>query len=272
MGAVIGAVIATATFLVVISIREPEHPEPPVKESIIRSYIEVLGMKTFLTALLPWAFHITGVNILQGSMLYYFRYIYGNEGGFQIALPILLISAIIFIPVWVRISKTIGKKLSYNIGMSIFAASVLLFFLLGHRLDMWFSFVIMGVAGIGFATQYVMPYSIVPDIVEYDFAETGVRREGVFYGMWTFTSKVGQAMGIWLSGWILTLFNYQESVNGVPAAVQADSALIAIRLLTGPIPALFFISGVVILSFYPINTEMYEKIMEKIRLRATSDA
>lgn len=270
MGATIGTIVAIATLLVVFSVREPEHPEPAVHGKILKSYFEVLKMKTFLTALLPWAFHITGVNILQGSMLYYFRYIYGDPGGFQIALPILLVSAIVFIPIWVRISRSIGKKLSYNIGMSIFAVSVIVFFLLGHVLGMWFSFVIMAIAGTGFATQYVMPFSIVPDIVEYDFAETGVRREGVFYGMWTFTSKVGQALGIWLSGWILALFRYQESINGVPAATQPESAMLAIRLLTGPVPALFFIAGVIVLSFYPITNQVYDQIMEKIRLKATS--
>ncbi len=268
MGVVIGVIVALATMTVVLSVREPARSAAPASPGIIRSYIDVLGMRTFLLALVPWSLHITGVNILQGSLLYYFRYIYGDEGGFQVALPILLVSAIVCIPLWVRISRSIGKKTSYNIGMSIFAGSVLLFFILGHRLEVWFSYVIMAVGGTGFATQYVMPYAIVPDIVEYDDAENGVRREGVFYGLWTFSSKVGQAFGIWLSGMVLALFNYRESVGGVPAATQPDSALTAIRLLTGPIPALFFIAGVVVLTFYPITNEVYAQIMEKIRKRA----
>jgi len=257
-----------ATLTVVFSVREPLIEPSDHGPGIIRSYIDVLGMKTFLLALIPWSLHITGVNILQGSLLYYFRYIYGDEGGFRVALPILLVSAIVWIPIWVRISRSVGKKMSYNVGMGIFGVSVLLFFFLGHRLGIWFSYVVMAIAGTGFATQYVMPYSIVPDIVEYDDAKNGVRREGVFYGLWTFASKVGQAFGIWVSGLILALFNYRESIAGVPAATQPDSALAAIRFLTGPIPAVFFFAGIAVLSFYPITNEIYEEIIQKIANRA----
>ena len=35
-------------------------------------------------------------------------------------------------------------------------------------------------AGIGFATQCVMPYSTVPDIVEYDEVKNEVRRKSFF--------------------------------------------------------------------------------------------
>jgi len=268
MGAVMGVIMAATTLIVVLGVKEGARAKATgPQRNIIASYIDVLGMKTFLTALIPWSLHITGVNIIQASLLYYFRYIYGNEAGFQIALPILLASAILCIPLWVRISRHIGKKKSYNTGMLIFAGSVLLFFLFGHQFGMWFSFVIMAVGGVGFATQYVMPYSILPDVVEYDYSETGVRREGVFYGMWTFISKLGQALGIAASGWILTAFGYRETVAGAASAVQPDSALTGIRLLVGPVPAFLFVCGVIVLHFYPITRERYEQIMTRIKLR-----
>lgn len=265
-GTIIGAVIMTTSLIVVFSVRET-HAKPIVKHvSILRSYVQVLRIKPFLLALIPWAFHITGVNIIQGALLYYFRNIYGDEAAFQVALPILLASAIVFIPIWVRLSRYLGKRGSYNVGMSIFAASVIVFFLFGHTTSPRFAYIVMAIAGTGFATQYVMPYSIIPDIVEYDYAEHGVRREGVFYGLWTFMSKIGQALGITINGWILTMFGYRESIAGV-AVEQPDSALIGIRLISGPIPAFFFIMGVVVLSFYPISGAVYERIQETIRRR-----
>ena len=166
------------------------------------------------------------------------------------------------------ISKRIGKKLSYNIGMSIFAIIVILFFIFGHRVGVTFAFITMVIAGTGFATHYVMPHSILPDVVEYDYSENGVRREGVYYGLWTFSSKLGQAFAIALNGWILAAFGYDANVE------QTASARFGIRLLIGPIPALFFVAGVLVLSKYPINHEFYERIVEKIRAREgdTSEA
>jgi len=266
MAIVTGAVIMTTSLVVVLSVRE-SHAKPLVHHvNIFRSYLQVLSLKPFLLALIPWALHITGVNIIQGALLYYFRNIYGDEAAFQVALPILLASAIVFIPIWVRLSRYLGKRGSYNVGMSIFAASVIAFFLFGHTAGPRFAFIIMAIAGSGFATQYVMPFSIIPDIVEYDYAENGVRREGVFYGLWTFMSKIGQALGITINGWILTVFGYRESIAGV-AVEQPESALIGIRLISGPVPAFFFVMGVVILSFYPISGRVYENIQATIRRR-----
>ncbi len=272
MGAVTGGVMAATQLTVVLSIREQSKPIQHSEQNVFRSYLDVLTMKTFLTALLPWTFHMTGVNVLQTSLLYYFQYIYRDEGAFQVALPILLGAAILAIPIWVRISKRIGKKWSYNIGMSIFAAGVILFFFLGHRLGVQFSYAMMFVGGLGFATHYVMPFAIVPDVVEFDYAENGTRREGVFYGMWTFSSKIGQAVGVFLSGWMLSLFGYRESIRGVPAATQSESAMLGIRLLTGPVPATFFILGVVVLSYFPISNAVYQQIMEKVHRREAEGA
>jgi GPH family glycoside/pentoside/hexuronide:cation symporter len=260
-GTVMGAIMLITALVTVFSVREPLHGEAPPQQNILKSYAQVLGMKVFLTCLIPWTLHITGITIIQGALLYYFIYFYGNETGFQIALVSLLVSAMIFIPFWTVVSGKIGKKKSYNYGMLILAAAVMVFFLVGHRVPMEFSYLIMAVAGFGFATQYVMPYAIVPDVVEYDYAENGVRREGVFYGLWTFTSKVGQAFAIALSGWTLSIFGYR------PDLVQTDLALLGIRLLSGPIPVIFFIAGVVVLSHYPITREKYEEILKKIALR-----
>lgn len=267
MGGVMGAIMMATALVTFFTVREQYTARAVERINVLRSYLQVLRMKPFLTALIPWSLHITGINIIQAGLLYYFGNIYGDPGGFQVALPLLLLSSIIFIPIWVKISAHIGKKRCYNIGMLIFAASIMAFFFLGHILGINFSFVIMFVAGIGFATQYVMPYSLVPDIVEYDYAQTGNRREGVFYGMWTFVSKTGQAFGIALTGWILQAFGYQEPTVLVPQPVQSELALLGIRLLTGPIPASFFVAGVIVLSFYPITRDRYREIMEQIRRR-----
>ncbi len=260
-GTVMGAVMMVTALITVFSVREPVHGDAPPQINIFKSYAQVLGMKTFLTCLIPWTMHITGITIIQGALLYYYLYLYGTETGFQLALVALLLTSMLFIPVWTVISKSIGKKMSYNIGMAIVALAITILFFIGHRIPVETSYIIMAIAGIGFATQYVMPYSIIPDVVEYDYAENGVRREGVFYGLWTLTSKIGQAFAIALSGWTLSAFGY------IPDVAQTESSLLGIRLLCGPIPVIFFIAGIIILSFYPITREKYQEILDKIALR-----
>lgn len=260
-GTVMGAIMMVTGLITVFAVREPRHTEAPPQQNIFSSYAQVLSMKPFLTCLIPWTMHITGITIIQGALLYYYLYLYGSETGFQIALLALLLSSMVFIPIWTLISKRIGKKYSYNAGMLIVATAVSLIFIIGHRIPMELSYLIMAFAGLGFATQYVMPYSIIPDVVEYDYAENGIRREGVFYGLWTLTSKIGQAFAIALSGWTLSIFGY------IPDLPQTELSLLGIRLLCGPIPVFFFLIGVTVLSFYPLSKEKYEEILQKIALR-----
>ncbi len=260
-GAIMGGVMLVTAMITFFTVREPARSTPRRQEAVFRSYLAVLKQRVFLLALLPWMLHTLGVTIVTGALIYYFRYLYGNEGAFSIALPLLLVGVLVFIPVWVAVSKRIGKKLAYNLGMGFFACMLLLFFFLGPSLGVTFAYVVMFLAGIGFSTNYVMPWSIVPDVAENDYAENGLRREGVFYGLWTFAAKVGQALGAAAVGWLLGAFGY------APNVAQSGLSLLGIRLLCGPIPALFFVLGIVVLSFYPINRAYYDRIAAKARER-----
>ena len=133
MGTVMGFLMMATALLTFFAIREPRHPEKPAPDNIIKTYLGALKSKVFLTALLPWVLHTAGVTTVQGALLYFFRYIHKDEGYFQLALVALLAMSMVFIPVWVVISKRIGKKLCYNIGMGYVAVVVVLFFLLASQ-------------------------------------------------------------------------------------------------------------------------------------------
>lgn len=257
-GAVMGFIMFFTMIITIITVHENNNYKKEIKIPILKSYKEVLKLKAFLTALFPWTFHIMGITIIQSGLLYYFKYIIHNESLFQIALMILLLTSILFIPVWVKISKKIGKKLSYNIGMFIVTVFAIVFSFGTKKFGPTFGYIIMFLTGIGFATQYVMPYSIIPDIIEYDYSINKVRREGVFYGMWTFSSKVGQAFALFLSGWILSIFGY------IPEVEQTALSKLGITLLIGIFPAILFLIGISILFYYPIDKKFYNKIIKDI--------
>jgi GPH family glycoside/pentoside/hexuronide:cation symporter len=254
-----------------MSIKEKPATRAPERVNLFRSYWEVVRQKPFFTVLITYSLHMTGVGIVQASLIYFFRNIYQAEDQFGFALLFLLVSCLAMIPVWVKISRRIGKKRSYNTGMAIFAVAVMIFFVVGTRLPIWFAFVTFAVAGIGFSTHYVMPWSLIPDAVEYDFAENGKRREGIFYGMWTFTSKLGSALGLAVTGWVLEIFGYLEPSLFDAPPVQPESALLGIRLLTGPIPAVFFVLGILMLSTYPITQKAYAEIVRKSEARMAEE-
>jgi GPH family glycoside/pentoside/hexuronide:cation symporter len=256
MGIVFGAVMTISAVLLFLGTKEPPvHDEKhTIKQSIFKNYIDTFKNKPFVLILLTFTFNIVGVTIVQGSLIYYFKYVLLNEGLLTIALIVMLVTSMIFIPIWTKISYKLGKKQSYILGMSIFSIVVLLVFFIGHMIPIYIVIGMMFFAGVGFATHYVMPWAIIPDAVEYDYAQTGKRREGVYYGLWTFVTKVGQAIAGLLIGIVLDAFGYIE--NLIP---QSGDVQFGIRLLIGPITVVFFIIANIILSRYPIDEKFYNE-------------
>jgi GPH family glycoside/pentoside/hexuronide:cation symporter len=257
MGYFMGAVMLFTTLVTIWAVREPVHLEEPPTTGFLRTYREALKSPIFLTALIPWSLFIMGTSMVQGALVYYFAYIFGDEALFQIALVALLTFSLVFIPIWVRISEKIGKKRCYMIGMGIMGIGVMVFSLLGEAIGPIASIVVMALAGIGLSTHYVMPHAILPDVVEHDAINHGnIRREGVFSSLWTFSSKIGQALALAMNGWILALFAYTPNE---PTALSA----IGIKLLCGPLPLVWYIIGIVVLNYYPIDSEFYSRMMKQ---------
>ncbi len=257
IAAIMGGIMLVSALITVFTVKEPRGSvslSVPEK-GIIEEYWSALKTKPVRYALFPYMMHITGITVIQSGLMYYYKYIYQNEGGAMIALAIMLGVSFLCVPVCTFASRRLGKKLTSVIGLGIFGAAVLAFFLIGYGRGVEVIYVTMGIAGIGLSTQYILPFAMIPDIVDYDFAETGVRREGVFFSMWTFIGKVGQAFALLLCGLILDLFKY------VPNVAQTEQSKLGIRLLIGPVPVIMYAAGMVILIFYPITRKYYETVI-----------
>ncbi|AFY38617.1 putative sodium/sugar (melibiose) symporter [[Leptolyngbya] sp. PCC 7376] len=175
-------------------------------------------------------------------------------------------TALILLFVASAFSKKVGKKKVYFAGVSIWIlAQVGLFFLQPGQVGLMFFFAVM--AGCGVAVSYLIPWSMVPDVIELDELNTGKRREGVFYGFMVLLQKMGLAISLFLVGQALSWAGFVESVAGETPPIQPDSALFAIRVAIAPLPTLALIIGLVLAYFYPITKEYHEEIRLKLTER-----
>lgn len=257
-GAVMGFIMLATALVTFFSVKEPSHETREIPaQGFLKTYLEVFRNKAFVVLILAYACNIIAINFLQGILVYYFKYVYLAESRTTAAMVILLVIAMFFIPVSVPVSKRIGKKLTYQIGLAALAATCMILFFAGHILGMNFFIAMMGLAGVGLGLTYVAPWAMVPDAIEWDAVNTGSRKEGSYYGMWTFLSKCGQAISIGASGLILGLSGYAAETTLGPKAI------FAIRLILGPVPAAVFIGAILILSAYPITEKIYNEMMKK---------
>ena len=254
------AVLIVISFLPpFLTVKEPPLPVKVPGRNIFSSYGNALRNRPFVLILTAWMLNTIGVTVVLATIIYYFKYVYMNEKLITPVLVTFLASAVPVVPVMIRLSERIGKHITYIIGMSIAAVSVVVFSFVGGRVEIWATYAIMVFAGIGFSAHYVIPWSIVPDTVEYDYSKYGVRREGVFYALWIFVARIGSALAGLIVGGMLALFGYVPNLIPHPALSQ-----LGIKLLVGPVAALFFISANIALWFYPIDRKRYGEIRAKI--------
>jgi glycoside/pentoside/hexuronide:cation symporter, GPH family len=80
--------------------------------------------------------------------------------------------------------------------------------------------------------------------------------------------KLGLALGLFIVGITLEASGLQSAQPGQSfLPTQPESALWAIRLVIGPIPALLLIAGMVLTYFYPISREVFAEILLKLSER-----
>lgn len=155
-------------------------------------------------------------------------------------------------------------------GMSLWiVAEVGLFFLQPGQVGMMYLLAIM--AGFGVSTAYLIPWSMMPDVIELDELNTGQRREGIFYGFMVLLQKMALALGLFLVGWVLQQTGFIESAAGQPAPIQPESALTAIRWMVGPAPLFMLSIGLVLAYLYPITKEVHAEILLRLSERRQPD-
>ena len=147
-----------------------------------------------------------------------------------------------FIPLWNRLSQRNDKRRLLFAGT---IATALVLFLIGFFVDAnAISLFYVGCVflGIAMSSYLLIPYSLVPDLVDVYEYQTGERHESVFFGLWITVHQLGISFAGLILGVALDLFGYRGD-----AANQTESALFAVRLAFGVLPGLFFVLTALVL-------------------------
>ena len=205
---------------------------------------------------------------LTASILIYF--VVSWMGLAESAFPIVAVAvqgtAMVMLFVWKMVSDRIGKKTVYFIGTSIWIfAQMGLFFIMPNQVGLMYFLAVM--AGFGVSVAYLIPWSMIPDVVELDELKTGQRREGIFYSFMIVLQKLGLALALFLVGIALDFAGFIEVTPGGKIPVQPDSALLAIRIAIGPLPTVILIGGLILAYFYPLTREVHAEIRLKLKQR-----
>jgi GPH family glycoside/pentoside/hexuronide:cation symporter len=193
-------------------------------------------------------------------LAYYTEYVLHRPDITTIVMAALLLTAMIFIPVSVLISKRIGKKITYQICFVLISAACIVISLAGQIMPLPGFFACVILAGVGVGFSYVSPFAMVPDAIAWEAERSGFKTEGAYYGMWTFFSKLGTAFAIFVTGQVLAIWGFISQVgNSAQKVVQPESVQTGVRLLIGPIPVVVLVAAIIVVGFYPLDKNLRMK-------------
>jgi len=262
MGAFFGLISAVPLLLVFFGTRErqeySELEQPALKESLkaaAQNRPFIFGMVIFL---LTWV----SVDILQAMLLYFIKYVVQRESQSTVIMSVIFVTAMIVLPFWEWASRRWDKRKAYAVGISFWAVVQIVMITLNPGTPMPLILGLCVLAGVGVSCAHVLPWSIIPDAVEWDEWQTGERHEGLFYSLVTLTQKVASSFAIPTVLLILQFTGYVPN-----SAIQPPSAVLGIRLAIGPVPALLLCGGIVFALIYPLSRESHQRIVHDLEAR-----
>jgi len=257
MGAVFGFIIIFSPLAVVFGCKEHVRDENEKKFTLSESIKLTFQNKPFVRVLFMTMLTWLAIDIVSMVLMFFMKYVLDLEQYSEVVLGLIFISAAAFLPFWVWFSKKAGKKKSFILGLGTLVIVLMAISFLGEGM-MIPTFILAGLAGFGVSAAHVIPYSIVPDCIEYDEMSTGQKRAGAYYGVESFMRQLSASLGAFIAGMALEWSGY------IPDRVQVPGAVAAIKLLLGVIPGIMIIIAIIVMIPYKIGRKEHEEIKDTV--------
>ncbi len=155
------------------------------------------------------------------------------------------------------ISSKYGKKKTYMIAIAMAGIFSVIFFFIPNQLPL----ILLMQVLISFCAGYVLPllWSMFSDIVDYQELKTNRRSSGLIFSSSSMSQKLGWALGAALTGWVLSIFNYNPLISQ-----QNAETIWGERLMISLIPAICCLIAFVGMMFYPLSEKKVKEIGEKL--------
>lgn len=243
------------------------HIEPSVSISLRSQIRIVFSNQPFVLLMGIYLCSWLAVNVTATVLPYYVVNWMGlPDQDFTQAAIAVQSSAMLMMLVWNSLSKSIGKRAIYFMGIPLWIiAQIGLLTLQPQQASLMYLMAVL--AGIGVSVAYLAPWAMLPDVIDLDELQTGQRREGIFYGFVVQLTKIGVAITLFLVGKSLDWSGFIATNAQQPLPIQPASALWTIRLMMSLLPAVILMGGLILTYLYPITKTKHEEILLRLRQR-----
>lgn len=209
--------------------------------------------------------------VAQGDLLVSVNFLGLNLALESAFFGVMMFVCVLCVPFWLRFAKRFNKIKAYIFGMTAWILIEILIFTIQPG-EVGYLLFLAALAGIGVSAAYILPDSILPDVIEWDELRTCRRQEGIYYGIRTLTRKLTGALVIFVTLQILGWSGYQVPPEGVTQFQQSDTAVFMIRMMVSFIGAGILLGTILLAWTYPLSREKYQRIQRLLAIRKNKNA
>jgi GPH family glycoside/pentoside/hexuronide:cation symporter len=188
-----------------------------------------------------------------GSLLVAIPFItehFGQPGTSAIRILGFIVPFALAVPLWIPLSRRFGKARCYTAASGLCAAAFLLLGYIGFE-SLVLSLLCMLLIGVSQAALRTFPDSIKADIVDWDEAHTGERKEGAYFAAWDLADKAAGAISVGLVGF---------AIQGAEGGISLDG----IKLATSTLPAVFLLLAMLALLGFRLDAGEHARLRARI--------
>jgi len=184
---------------------------------------------------------------------YVAQYIIGRPDLTVFFILIYMAATIGFVPLWLPLSRRFGKKPLWMFSMLLTAASFGGMAFLGEG-DVVLLSVLAFFGGLAGSCGAIMSPSVQTDVIDWDYAETGERKEGSYFAGWSFVYKAATGITIMLTGYVLEFSGF------VPNQPQPANVRAAILGLYSIFPLVCYLFGTLLFARFSLDEAAHRRI------------
>lgn len=260
MAGLYAGILVMCLLVAFFSVRERSIESAQPQASLKESLKMLRNNRPFILVTTTFACCFASALAFSGMVQYYFTYYRHDQAGMSLALLCFSGGTAASIPFWAWLARQIGKRSVLITGLLISTLAYGLMFFLSaeERLLLW---VILGLHGLGNGAIAFASWAMPADTIEYGEWQSGIRAEGITYGVYGVFLKIGMAIGSSLIGLGLSYVGY------VAHAEQSAEILWGIRALMTLLPAFFLLLALLCMSLYRLSPSRHQEIRRELAER-----
>jgi GPH family glycoside/pentoside/hexuronide:cation symporter len=173
-----------------------------------------------------------------------------------------MVFGLLGIPFFTMLARRVGKRYAMATVLVLAICAFIGDWWLYNPEHPWLQLLACGFVAFTGAGFWIIYGSTIGDVVDYDELETGKRREGSFSACQSWISKVGIALGVGASGWILQFTGFDAKLE-----VQTPESIFMIRILLSSLPVVGLVIALIAILRFPLTEQRMHEIRTQLEAR-----